>query len=317
MKVERITPIVLGKSEGKEYAIKVAEKQLNQKVLSAKYFGGGSFGRVYCANLSDGNAVVVKFLRAHGMVEKEVNDLKLLGANCPVQIPKVLFMHHADENIPIDCYGMERVEGKPVFLHLGMLFANKRKKQAFADKVVESLHSIHECKNDKFGDTMNPTFDTWQECYKTFAQDVYDYAEKLYLQKKLSKKIISAMRFAWEKFDIIFSEKVEDACLIHGDLNVLNIMVNKKNELTAFIDPLNSMYADKEYDLFQFYNLSGKKFRLGKTYAEKYGASKYYNQKIAFYGLWNEVFCVIKSNVLVPLIMNPLVKNMNRVLAQL
>lgn len=317
MKAERITPIALSKDKGKEYAIKATEKQLNKKVLSAKYLGGGSFGRVYCVNLSDDSKIVVKFLRANDMAEKEVYDLKLLGANCPIKIPKVLFMQTADENIPVDCYGMERMEGKPAFFNFGLLFANKRKKQAFADKVVEGLHSIHECKNDKFGNTMNPTFDTWQEFYKPFAKDIYDHAEKLYSQKKLSKKIISAMRSAWEKFDIIFSEKVEEACLIHGDLNVANIMVNKRGELTAFIDPLNSMYADKEYDLFQLYNLTGKKLRLGKTYIEKYGASKYYKEKLAFYGLWNEVFCVIKSNILVPFIMNPLVKNMNKVIAEL
>lgn len=34
-------------------------------------------------------------------------------------------------------------------------------------------------------------------------------------------------------------------------------------------------------------------------------------QKLAFYGLWNEVYCYIKSGV-VNLIMNPLVKNMTK-----
>ena len=35
-------------------------------------------------------------------------------------------------------------------------------------------------------------------------------------------------------------------------------------------------------------------------------------QKLAFYGLWNEVYCYIKSGVSVNLIMNPLVKNMTK-----
>lgn len=315
MKAERMTPIALSKEQGKELAMKVAEKRLNKKVYGAKYLGGGSFGRVYCVDFFDHSKIVVKFLLTNGMVEKEVHDLKLLAAHCPIKIPKVFFMEKADGFV--DCYGMERMEGRPAFFQFGMLFAKKRKKQAFADRVVESLHAIHACKNEKFGDTMDPTFDTWQECYKPFAKEIYDDAEKFYSQKKLSKKIISAMRLAWEKFDIIFSEKVEEACLIHGDLNVVNIMVDKRGELTAFIDPLNSMYADKEYDLFQFYNLTGKKLWLGKTYVEKYGASKYYKQKIAFYGLWNEVLCAMKSNTIIPFIMNPLVKNMNKAIAEL
>ena len=120
---------------------------------------------------------------------------------------------------------------------------------------------------------------------------------------------MQAMENAWTCFDIIFSEEVRDACLIHGDLNLANIFIDN-GKLSAFIDPLNTMYADREYDLFQFNNLTGKRFKLSQTYIEKYGASKYCKEKLAFYGLWNEVFCYIKSGVLVNVIMNPLVKNM-------
>ena len=77
------------------------------------------------------------------------------------------------------------------------------------------------------------------------------------------------------------------------------------------------MYADREYDLFQFDHLTGKRFKLSQTYIEKYGASKYCQEKLAFYGLWNEVFCYIKSGVLISVIMNPLVKNMNKVVKSL
>ena len=89
------------------------------------------------------------------------------------------------------------------------------------------------------------------------------------------------------------------------------------DKITGFIDPLNSAYADREYDLFQFDNLTGKRFFLRETYIEKYGASRYCMQKLAFYGLWNEVFCYIRSGVLIGLIMDPLVKNMNKRLKEL
>lgn len=251
------------------------------------------------------------------MLEKEVHDLKLLADNCSVKIPKVLFERKADKALPIDCYGMENIDGKNALMAFGMLIASKRKRLEFADKVTTALHDIHRRTNEKFGDTLFPDSLTWIDYYKPFAQAVLDKAEKLYKAQTLSEKIIVAMRAAWSKFDVIFSENIEKACLIHGDLNIANIMVGKKHEISGFIDPLNSMYADREYDLFQFDNLTGKRFYLRETYIKKYGASKYCDAKCAFYGLWNEVYCYIKSGVLVNLIMNPLVRNMHERLAEL
>ncbi len=77
------------------------------------------------------------------------------------------------------------------------------------------------------------------------------------------------------------------------------------------------MYADREFDLFQFDNINGKRFYLRKTYIQKYGASKYCDAKCAFYGLFHEVYCFITSGILVNFIMNPLIKNMYRQLKKL
>ena len=112
------------------------------------------------------------------------------------------------------------------------------------------------------------------------------------------------------RFGTIFYKRVPTATLIHGAINIANIMVGKGGKLTGFIDPLNSLYAVREYDLFQFNNLTGKRFYLCETYIRNYGASEHCIQKLAFYGLWNEVYCYIRSGVLVNLIMKPLVKNM-------
>lgn len=317
MKVERITAIPLDKDTAKKYSAAIAKEQFGQTAKKIKYLGGGSFGRAFGVEFADGKKIVIKFLRAKDMLEKEVHDLKLLADNCSVKIPKVLFERKADKALPIDCYGMENIDGKNALMAFGMLIASKRKRLEFADKVTTALHDIHRRTNEKFGDTLFPDSLTWIDYYKPFAQAVLDKAEKLYKAQTLSEKIIVAMRAAWSKFDVIFSENIEKACLIHGDLNIANIMVGKKHEISGFIDPLNSMYADREYDLFQFDNLTGKRFYLRETYIKKYGASKYCDAKCAFYGLWNEVYCYIKSGVLVNLIMNPLVRNMHERLAEL
>ena len=316
MKVERITAIPLDKSTAYDYSAAIAKEQFGKPAEKIRYLGGGSFGRAFGVKFADGRKFVIKFLRAKDMHVKEAHDLTLLAANCTVEIPKVLFIRNADAKIPVDCYGMEYIDGKPAFMAFGMLFQSKRKRLAFADEVTTALHGIHGKTNEKFGDTLRPDCPTWQEYYKPFAKAVLEKAEEMYEKKTISRKIILIMRRAWRKFDVIFSEKVEEACLIHGDLNVVNIMV-ENHKISGFIDPLNSMYADREYDLFQFDNLTGKRFHLRETYIRKYGASRYCDVKCAFYGLWNEVYCYIKSGVLVNVIMNPLIKNMRRRLGEL
>lgn len=311
IKVERVVPISLDTASAIAYAQAAAEENSQVGIEKTEYLGGGMFGRAVGITFADGSAAVVKLLLSSDMLDKEVYDLRLLGQHCTVKIPKVIFVRKADKKIPIDCYAMERIPGRNVFLSLKWALASKKKRLAFADKVTSALRAIHECKSQKFGDTLDPAHGDWLDFYKPFAKAVLDKAEELHTQAQLSRKIIEVMRDAWDKFDGIFAQKVEDACLIHGDLNVANIMADKCG-LTGFIDPLNSMYADREYDLFQFNNLTGKRFYLCDTYVKKYGASQNYRQKLAFYGLWNEVYCYIKSGILVGVIMNPLVKNMRR-----
>ncbi len=317
MKVERIQALPLTKKQTLEYAEAVVRQKLGKIAKKVSYLGGGSFGRAAFIRCKDGQRLVVKFLRAKGMMEKEAHDLGLLAKYSTIGMPGVLFTRPGDGEIPVDCYGMERIEGKSALFALGMLFLGKKRRKEFADRVTAALHTVHSCKNDKFGDTTNADCDSWLDYYRPFAAEVLKKAEEYFAAGKLKEKVIVAMRAAWEKFDVIFSEKVNEACLIHGDLNVGNIMVGKRYRITGFIDPLNSAYADREYDLFQFDNLTGKRFFLRETYIEKYGASRYCMQKLAFYGLWNEVYCYIKSGILVGLIMDPLVRNMHKRLKEL
>ncbi len=317
MQVDKIIPIELTKEQAVSYSALVAKERCDNEIRRVKYMGGGSYGKAVKVEYADGGAIVVKFMRVDGMLEKETGDLTLLRENCSVKMPAVLFKRYKDERVPVDCYAMEYIEGKPMIYDFSLYFASKKKRLAIAEKIAEGLHSLHECKNAKFGDALNPDCDSWLEYYKPFAKSVLDKAQELAKKGKLKKDIVETMQKAWDKFGIIFEEEVKDACLIHGDLNVVNIMVDKSHNLKGFIDPLNSCYADREYDLFQFYNLTGKRFSLGEVYAEKYGASKRFYDKLAFYGLFNEVYCFIKSGVLVGFIMRPLVKNMNKRLKDL
>lgn len=314
MKIERIIPIQLSKNDAQKY-IEILSQEHQFCIKKIKCLGGGSFGMAFLV-VTATDEFVIKFLRAKNMLDDEVASLDILSKNCKVSMPKVLFFRKSDNKIPLDLYAMTKICGKNAFFSYGFLFASKAKRMQFAEDVTTALYQIHQVKNDKFGSILNPNYNTWLDYYREFAFCVLEKARELYSCNQISSKIMQTMEEAWTKFDIIFSEEVSEACLIHGDLNIANIFI-KNGKLSAFIDPLNCMYADKEYDLFQFDNLTGKRFKLSQTYLKKYGASKYCKEKLAFYGLWNEVFCYIKSGVLVSFIMNPLVKNMNRIIASL
>ena len=315
MTVDRIITVSIDKKTAANYAAIAFGEYSKKEASEVKCLGGGSFGIAYRVSARDGESIVVKLMRADQMMQKEVFDLKLLCKNCPLDMPKVLFEREKDDVIPVDCYGMTVMQGKPLLTCWGAMLSGKKKRKAIGEKIVDALHEIHGVTNEKFGDTTNPDCDTWLDYYKPFAKQVLDKAVEFEKKGELSADIIDTMKRAWQKFDVIFDEEVKEACLIHGDLNIMNIL--KCGDKLSFIDPLNSMYADREYDLFQFDNLFGKRFFLSELYRKKYGESRRCSVKLAFYGLWNEVFCVIKAGILVPMIMNPLVENMKKMLIEL
>lgn len=300
------------------YVNKIVEEQFGANVLKINYIGGGSFGFAYKVEMDKvPYKIVVKVFKLEDMHKKEAFQLNLLRANSTIKFPKVYFTYDNTEDIPVDCIGMEFIEGKAAFNSLGLLFKPKKAKLAFAEKLAEGINSIHNCIGEKFGDVQNPIYDSWHDYYKPFTNDILSKAEEFYNQGKLAGFVFNTMKKAYDMYDIIFEEKVTTPALIHGDLNVLNIMVKKPFEISAIIDPLNSMYADKEYDLFQLNNLTGPCFYLYKVYKNKYETSKKCDAKCAFYALWNEIYCFIRSGSLFKSIMYPIVRNMKKQLKKL
>ena len=312
MNVEKVTPKSLESEKAAEYALAVCEEGLGKSGVKTKNLGGGSFGTAVGVTFGDGSEAVVKFLRADGMLEKETHDLQLLSENCGVRMPKVLYFRSADGSIPLDCYVMDKIEGSTLFMSFGKLLYSKSAKLAFADKVTDALHGIHECRCDKFGDTMNPQFSSWLECYEPFMEDVYLAAKQLSEDGQLSPEIVSAMSRARDKFQNIFSQPVYDACLIHGDLNVMNVMSDKRLNITAIIDPLECKWADKEFDLFQLRNLTGECFGLYEAYKRKYPVSEKCDLKCAFYAVYHEVYCLISTGTNTEIILAAAVKRLKR-----
>ncbi len=277
------------------------------KPNSVKYLGGGSFGRAFKVDVGGKTLVVKAFLR-DGLCAKEAAELKVLREHCPVKVPEVYFIRQKADGAPFEYFGMELLEGRNSFTNFALLFKSRKQKQRFADAVCDALIELHSHTSPKFGDISAPQYDAWQDYYYPYAQKVMQRAEKLFATRRLKKYIYTAAKALWAKYDYIFGDEVKEACLIHGDMNVMNIMTKKPFELVGFIDPLNSMYADREYELFQLQNLTGNAFKLYETYKSKYPVSPKCDIKCAFYALFHEIDCYIRNGSYSGFIMRSAVK---------
>lgn len=273
-------------------------EKLGKKADGLKFIGGGSYGRVYKAVLSDGEVIAVKGYLLEGMHKEEAQQLRLLSANTSVKMPEVLFTYE-DDNTAI--LAMSFCSGQNV-LNPMFLFKSKAKKQSFADEVISGMLEWHSITNDKFGSLTEPEYDTWYDFYKAERQEPWLKGLKELSDKgKFSKKKLELLYKATELFNGLPQESTKPV-LIHADLNIMNIMADPKSlKLIAFIDPCGSIWADREYDLFQFRNMWGDAYGLYETYKRKCRMSEYTDFRVAYYGAMLEASMRLKGGHTVPL----------------
>ena len=277
---------------------KIAEKQLDSPISGLKFIGGGSFGRVYKGTKGDGETIILKAYYIKGMEETEAQQLRILGENTSVKMPKVYFTY-SDDEIALLC--MSFIEGKNT-LDPSFLLKNKKQKQDFANDVTDGMLQWHNVKGDKFGYLENAVYDSWKEFYveNKVSRDLAGL-KKLTDEGKYSKKNYDLLCRGLDIFKEVVDEP-ESPVLIHGDLNIMNIMADPKNmKLTGFIDPCGSMWADREYDLFQFLNMWGNAYNLYDTYKAKCKMSEHCDFKVAFYGALHENSMRLKGGLIVPI----------------
>ena len=276
----------------------IISEKLDKKSDNIKFIGGGSFGRVYKATLSDGDIIAIKAYRVQGSQYEEAQQLNLLSVNTTVKMPKVLFTHEDDETAIM---AMTFVEGQNV-LNPAFLLKSKSQKQKFADDVISGMLEWHSVTNNKFGELSDPVYDTWLEYYKKEKQEPWLTALKeLSENGKFGKKKLKLLYDATEIFNSLPEEKTKPV-LIHGDLNIMNIMADPETlELSAFIDPCGSLWADREYDLFQFRNMWGDAYGLYEAYKQKCRLSEYADFRVAYYASMHEAAMRLKGGLIMPL----------------
>ncbi len=276
----------------------IISEKLNKKAESFRFIGGGSYGRVYKAVLSSGEVIAVKGYKLPGMHTEEAQQLRMLADNTSVRMPEVLFTYE-DNNTAV--LAMSFVEGQNVLNPL-FLLKSKAQKQSFADEVISGMLEWHGVTNDKFGSLSDPAYDTWYDYYKSEKQEPWLKGLKELSDKgKFSKKKLELLYRATELFNNLPQENTKPV-LIHADLNIMNIMADPKTlKLIAFIDPCGSIWADREYDLFQLRNMWGDAYGLYETYKRKCKTSEFTDFRVAYYGAMLEAAMRLKGGHTVPL----------------
>ncbi len=276
----------------------LVSEQCGKTVTDIKFIGGGSFGRVYKTSFSDGEVIAVKAYRMQGSQYEEAQQLNILSANTSVKMPQVLFTHEDSETAIL---AMTFVDGQNV-LNPMFLLKSKAQKQKFAADVIAGMLQWHSVTNDKFGDLRNPVYDSWYEFYKNEKQIPWLAAlQELSDNGKFSRKKLQLLTEATALFNSLPEENTKPV-LIHADLNIMNIMADPKTlQLTAFIDPCGSLWADREYDLFQLRNMWGDAYGLYETYKQKCKLSEYTDFRVAYYASMHEAAMRLKGGLIMPL----------------
>ena len=273
-------------------------EKLNKRAADFKFIGGGSYGRVYKVTLSDGDVIAIKGYKLQEMQNEEALQLSFLSKNTSVKMPEVLFTYEDNDTAIL---AMSFVEGQNVLMP-NFLFKSKSQKQKFADEVISGMLEWHSVTNDKFGSLSNPVYDSWYEYYKAEKQEPWLKAlNELAENGKFSKKKMNLLFAATELFNKLPQENTKPV-LIHADLNIMNIMADPKTfKLMAFIDPCGSMWADREYDLFQFRNMWGDAYGLYETYKRKCKTSEFADFRVAYYGAMLEASMRLKVGHIFPI----------------
>ncbi len=262
-----------------------------------KFIGGGSNGKAYKCDLIN-KSIVVKAFRIRGMMEKEAAQLRAITEKTRVNMPEIYFTY-SDDTVALLAMGFIRGTNT---LSPSYLLKSRKTKKAFAEEVVKNLLEIHSVKAEKFGALENPIYDSWVEYYeKEHIIPKMAGLKALCEKGKYSKKNYRLLEEGYKLYKTVASEP-DSPVLIHGDINIMNIMADPKTmRLEGFIDPSCFIFADREYDLFQLHNMWGDCFYLYETYKKHCPLSENADFRIAFYGALNEASCRLSGGLIMPL----------------
>lgn len=272
---------------------KIVERELGTGLISCEPLNAGGSADVYRATVKgEPHTACIKLFRsegAAGMARQEAEQIALLAQYSIIPFPRLYFVHDATPEEPLEALGMELMPGVSA-LNKTFYWKSPAKRRRMSDLSVDSLIRIHSAENDRFGPLDTPDCPTWNDFYYPLAKEILEKAQKAVQDGRFRAETCETMEKAFRRYEDIFGEEIRQAVLIHGDYWPANILIDPKSLLPqAVIDPYNSMWADREYELFALNNVMGSCFRLYENYKSKVKLSRLCDLKCAFYALYSEV----------------------------
>lgn len=274
-----------------EMQIQDAAKNVLHEILSdIQIYSKGAYSQVYKAKYGkNGTDVVIKVYLKIGFMRMEVRQLEELRKFSIVPIPQVYGCFFGDGDLTTDIYFMEFMPGVPVRF---VAFDNEADRERIADAVVDAHIALHNVVNPNgFGELDCENFSqNWETLFHNRIDGYFQYLNTL-KDSPLSAKARTLIDEAYYSFDNVFTQPVKEACLIHGDYKMKNVLIDPKTfKLTAILDPMDCCYGDRESDLFTYTNPHrDAKFGFLENYTSKVCLSDKFLLKNQYYFLWNEL----------------------------
>ena len=260
--------------------------------------GAGFYGKVYAVKIDKPPyKIAVKLFNAPNDNTRELiwyTALQKSGIPLPA-----IFGAYSQGNV--HALAMQLLSGRSATNTRGL---DKYSLDKLGEQIAHTAAQLHSFTGSGYGnilsnkDVCGGQHSSWIEYYKIKSLDIYNAITNGARQGLLSNAQVNVFEKAVSLFSKIFCSEPNRPSLIHGDLNTDNIIINPDNaELSAVIDPINSLWGDSEYELFQFDCAAGKEYSLLQKYSAYRPLSNNYNIKSAFYAAFAEAnhYCNISK----------------------
>lgn len=260
-------------------------KNTEFKPLSVSVAGKGASACVYKINIEQKPYLLaVKYSNNAALLKQEYEQIKFINDRVECKMPRLYHFGECGDGFAIMI--MEYFNG----ISANEIKHIRKASKILPDMVVDNLLKIHTVHNEKFGPVDNAVYDTWYAYYSEFAGEIYDFVKQSYSERKISKKILTAVELSYEKLDKILDDSNGEPTLIHGDYWQPNFVVDPDTyELVGIIDPFNIMWTEPEYELFALTVGGSKKLKLYEKYKSRITPTKYCDLKVEMYALYNEL----------------------------
>lgn len=253
-------------------------------VISFSYLGEGFYARVYRVTVGTRPEThAVKLYRAGGLARSEAVTLDLMArAGLPVpQVRRVVERDGLHALILQDMPGVNLASVSQLNTHA---------RAEIGEQIVAALLNQHALTHEGYGDVDGEEFyPVWHEYYYRKCGAMMESLDCAHTLQRLDHDFFRTVATAYAQFDRIFTQEPAAPSLIHGDFNASNLLIDPAAaRLTAILDPMGSMWGDREIELFQLDESVGKEYELLERYRAHYPLSETFELKNAFYRTFAE-----------------------------